>query len=97
MHRFCLQVTHSHAPPCANSRPPTTTARPPVRPQHCAEDLRFFDAQVEKGLLGRLADVVDKPFATVTYTEAIKLLLASGRDFENPVSWGIDLSSEHER
>ena len=31
------------------------------------------------------------------YTDAIEILLASGQTFENPVSWGIDLSSEHER
>lgn len=42
-------------------------------------------------------DVVDKPFATVTYTEAIKLLLKSGHKFDYPVSWGLDLQSEHER
>lgn len=52
---------------------------------------------VEKGLLQRLRDVLDKPFETVTYTEAVKLLQASGKDFEYPVSWGTDLQSEHER
>ncbi|SUI74216.1 Asparagine--tRNA ligase [Serratia marcescens] len=36
-------------------------------------------------------------FAQVDYTDAIEILLASGQTFENPVSWGIDLSSEHER
>jgi aspartyl/asparaginyl-tRNA synthetase len=42
-------------------------------------------------------DVVEKPFATVTYTEAIKLLKASGHKFEYPVEWGLDMQSEHER
>jgi asparaginyl-tRNA synthetase len=65
--------------------------------QHCPEDLAFFDSMVEKGLLARLQDVLDKPFATVTYSEAIKLLLASQKQFEYPVAWGIDLQSEHER
>jgi aspartyl/asparaginyl-tRNA synthetase len=65
--------------------------------QHCPEDLAFFDSMVEKGLLARLQDVLDKPFATVTYSEAIKLLLAAKKDFEYPVAWGIDLQSEHER
>jgi hypothetical protein len=32
--------------------------------QHCAEDIAFFDAMVEKGLQQRLQDVLDKPFAT---------------------------------
>lgn len=59
--------------------------------------MAFFDSMVEKGLLQRLQDVLDKPFATVTYTEAIKLLKASKKDFEYPVAWGIDMQSEHER
>jgi len=42
-------------------------------------------------------DVVDRPFATVTYTEAVKLLKSSGHKFEYPVNWGLDLQSEHER
>lgn len=52
---------------------------------------------VEKGLLQRLRDVLDKPFATVSYTEAVKLLKQSGKEFEFPVEWGTDLQSEHER
>jgi asparaginyl-tRNA synthetase len=41
--------------------------------------------------------VVDRPFATVTYTEAVRLLASSGHAFEYPVAWGLDLQSEHER
>jgi aspartyl/asparaginyl-tRNA synthetase len=59
--------------------------------------LAFFDSMVEKGLIARLQDVVEKPFATVTYTEAVKLLQKSGHKFEYPVKWGADLQSEHER
>jgi asparaginyl-tRNA synthetase len=40
---------------------------------------------------------VDKPFAVVTYTEAVDLLLKADREFEYPVNWGSDLQSEHER
>ncbi|HOQ64154.1 MAG TPA: asparagine--tRNA ligase, partial [Clostridia bacterium] len=36
-------------------------------------------------------------FGRVTYTEAIEILKASGRQFEYPVSWGMDLQTEHER
>jgi asparaginyl-tRNA synthetase len=42
-------------------------------------------------------DVLDKPFATVTYTEAVNLLKKSGKKFDYPVEWGLDLQSEHER
>lgn len=41
--------------------------------------------------------MVDKPFATVTYTRAVELLLESGHSFEFTVRWGSDLQSEHER
>jgi asparaginyl-tRNA synthetase len=41
--------------------------------------------------------VVNKPFATVTYTEAVRILQSSGKKFEYPVTWGADLQSEHER
>ncbi|MCD8551900.1 MAG: asparagine--tRNA ligase, partial [Shewanella xiamenensis] len=33
----------------------------------------------------------------VDYTDAVDILQKCGREFEFPVSWGIDLSSEHER
>jgi len=41
--------------------------------------------------------IVDKPFAVVTYTEAVDLLRKANRKFEYPVKWGADLQSEHER
>lgn len=42
-------------------------------------------------------DVLERPFATVTYTEAIKLLQQSNQKFDFPVAWGLDMQSEHER
>ena len=41
--------------------------------------------------------MVDSDFGHVTYTEAIELLQKSGNKFDYPVSWGIDLQTEHER
>ena len=41
--------------------------------------------------------IVDKPFAVITYTEAVDLLLKADKKFEYPVKWGADLQSEHER
>ena len=64
---------------------------------HCGEDMALFDKFIEKGLLDKLRHVIDNDFFRITYTEAVEELLKSGRDFEFPVSWGVDLQSEHER
>jgi len=65
--------------------------------EHCAEDLAFFDAFVEKGLVERLRRVASSEFARLTYTDAIKILEKSGKTFAFPYTWGSDLQSEHER
>jgi asparaginyl-tRNA synthetase len=65
--------------------------------EQCSDELEFFNAYVDKGLLERLRFVAERPFARVTYTEAVELLLKSGRTFEYPVVWGENLQSEHER
>ncbi|CAO97170.1 asparagine--tRNA ligase [Erwinia tasmaniensis] len=62
-----------------------------------ADDMAFFAERVDKDAVSRLERFVTTDFAQVDYTEAVEILLASGQKFENPVSWGIDLSSEHER
>lgn len=66
-----------------------------------ADDMKFFDERIEKGLLARLKDVLDKPFRHLPYTDGVKILkdaAASGKvKFEYPVEWGKDLQSEHER
>ncbi len=61
------------------------------------EDIKFFDEFVSNGVLLRLENLATQKFAMLTYTEAIDKLLHSNKQFANPVSWGIDLSSEHER
>ncbi|AXU95714.1 asparagine--tRNA ligase [Erwinia persicina] len=62
-----------------------------------ADDMAFFAERVDKDAISRLERFVTTDFAQVDYTEAVEILLASGQTFENAVSWGIDLSSEHER
>lgn len=62
-----------------------------------ADDMAFFAERVDKEAVSRLEKFVTADFARVDYTDAIDILLASGQSFENPVEWGIDLSSEHER
>jgi asparaginyl-tRNA synthetase len=63
----------------------------------CAEDMKFFQERIDKGLFERLANVLHKPFRRLSYTEAIGILEASGQSWEFPVAWGKDLQSEHER
>jgi len=60
-------------------------------------DLDIFARFVDKGLLERLKFVSEKPFQRISYTEAIEILESSGQKFDYPVSWGINLQSEHER
>jgi len=65
--------------------------------EQCAEDLAFFDARIEPGLIARLQALSDASFATMTYSDAVRALEKSGRNFDYPVAWGRDLQSEHER
>lgn len=65
--------------------------------EQCPDELDFFEAHFEKGLKEKLSHVIHSDFATVTYTEAVRLLQECGHSFEYPVSWGCDLQSEHER
>ncbi|MBQ5649719.1 MAG: asparagine--tRNA ligase, partial [Clostridia bacterium] len=57
----------------------------------------FFNKFIDKTLLERLHNLIENDFAHVTYTEAIKILEESGKSFDYPVSWGIDMQTEHER
>jgi asparaginyl-tRNA synthetase len=65
--------------------------------QHCPDDMDFFNTRICKGIIENLERIVQSSFKRVTYTEAIENLASSGRDFEFPVEWGVDLQSEHEK
>lgn len=65
--------------------------------EQAPDEMAFFNNFVDKGLLERLNHILDSDFARVTYTEAVKLLQESGKDFEYKVDWGTDLQTEHER
>ncbi|MBO8484970.1 MAG: asparagine--tRNA ligase [Bacteroidetes bacterium] len=65
--------------------------------ENCADDLKFLNDMFDKELIARLESVVNTEFVRLGYTEGIKILEASGEKFEFPVSWGVDLQSEHER
>ncbi len=64
---------------------------------NCMDDLQFLNDMFDKELLARLKSVVNTEFVRLTYTEGIRILENSGEKFEFPVSWGVDLQSEHER
>ncbi len=63
----------------------------------CPQEMAFFNAFVDKGLLERLQGVADSDFGRVTYTEAVQILKAAPVKFDYPVDWGCDLQTEHER
>ena len=58
----------------------------------CEADLEFFDKRIDNTVLSTLEHVVNSSFEHVTYTEAVKILEKSGRNWEFPVHWGADLS-----
>jgi asparaginyl-tRNA synthetase len=64
---------------------------------NCQEDMAFFNQWIEKGIIQSLENLVTSNFERISYTEAISILEKSGKDFEFPVSWGIDIQTEHER
>ncbi|MCX8726719.1 asparagine--tRNA ligase [Gilliamella sp. B2969] len=62
-----------------------------------ADDMQFFAQHIDKDAINRLESFISADFAQVDYTDAITILQNCDAKFENPVSWGIDLASEHER
>ena len=65
-----------------------------------SDDMQFFNDRIDDTCIQRLENFVDSKFERMEYTDAIAHLekaVAEGRKFEFPVSWGMDLQSEHER
>lgn len=62
-----------------------------------ADDMAFFEQRINKDVVKRLQALIDSDFVRMDYTDAIDILQNSGKTFEFPVEWGVDLSSEHER
>ncbi|NUM36394.1 MAG: asparagine--tRNA ligase [Candidatus Brocadiae bacterium] len=65
--------------------------------QACPDDLQFFQKMLYPDLFKNLEGIIQEPFARITYTEAIDILLKSQKTFEYPIAWGKDMQSEHER
>jgi asparaginyl-tRNA synthetase len=65
--------------------------------EKCTDEMDFFGQWVDKEVRSTLEGVIGADFERLPYTEAITLLEKSGETFQYPVSWGLDLQSEHER
>ncbi len=63
----------------------------------CRDDLEFLQKMYDNELTGRLDFILDNDFERIVYTDAVKILEKSGREWEFPVGWGKDLQAEHER
>jgi asparaginyl-tRNA synthetase len=62
-----------------------------------ADDMKFFAERIDKDCIQRVERFISSSFERMTYTDAIKALEGSGKKFEFPVKWGMDMQSEHER
>ncbi|MFP3019207.1 MAG: asparagine--tRNA ligase [Arsenophonus sp.] len=61
------------------------------------DDLKFFTDCIDKNVIIRLEKFISSNLLEIDYIDAIKVLKKSNKTFKNPIFWGIDLSSEHER
>ncbi|MCH5236251.1 MAG: asparagine--tRNA ligase [Muribaculaceae bacterium] len=64
---------------------------------NCYDDIKFLNDHFDPELIDRLKFVIDNDFVRLSYGEGIEILEKSGKKFEFPVHWGVDLASEHER
>jgi asparaginyl-tRNA synthetase len=65
--------------------------------EQCAEDISLFAKFVDKNLLPTLENIAGATFERLPYTQVVNILRQSGKKFEYPVEFGLDLQSEHER
>lgn len=64
---------------------------------NCIDDLNFLCEMYDRELVERLKFTINNRYERITYTQAIEILEKSGQQFEFPVSWGVDIQTEHER
>lgn len=64
---------------------------------NCLDDLEFLNKMYDPELITTLQSIVEVEYVRLGYTEAIDILVKSGKNFEFPVKWGVDLQAEHER
>jgi asparaginyl-tRNA synthetase len=63
----------------------------------CSEDMKFFNERIDNTVIATLEGIINSEFVRINYSEAVDILLKSGKSFEFPVAWGNDLQAEHER
>jgi|SRR5690554_2414363 len=62
-----------------------------------SDELDFFNARIDHTVFSRLETIANTSFERITYTDAVKILEKNNNEFEFPVSWGVDIQSEHEK
>ncbi len=62
-----------------------------------ADDMDFFNQYIDKTCYERIKHMADADFEIMSYTDAVTALQKSGKAFDYPIRWGLDLQSEHER
>ena len=65
--------------------------------EKCGQDMSFFNLRIDNTVIQTLEEIIKSSFERISYTEAVEILQKSKEQFEFPVSWGVDLQSEHER
>lgn len=73
--------------------------------EECKSEMHFFNERIDDKCISRLTKTIEQPFAKLSYSDAITLLMDHEKEGhfvrENEedelVTWGIDLRSEHER
>ena len=65
--------------------------------EKCTDEMDFFGQWIDKEVRATLEAVAAAKFERLPYTDAIGILEKSKEPFQYPVSWGLDLQSEHER
>ncbi|OIJ45038.1 asparagine--tRNA ligase [Rice orange leaf phytoplasma] len=62
------------------------------------QDIEFLDKTEKNGLIEELKNIAEeKEFLTVKYEQALEILQKSNTKFENPLFYGADLATEHEK
>jgi asparaginyl-tRNA synthetase len=61
------------------------------------DDMKFFADRIDKECIARVEAFINSSFERMDYTDAIAALEKSGKKFEFPIRWGMDMQSEHER